>query len=80
MSARGSCYDNACVESYFHSLKVECIHGECFTSRETIQEMVFAHIKGVVTVPVAVLARNSLKISSQLRTVSTLRGLNQSST
>ena len=26
MSAKGCCYDNACVESFFHSLKVECIH------------------------------------------------------
>ncbi|HGA8632319.1 TPA: IS3 family transposase, partial [Salmonella enterica subsp. enterica serovar Mississippi] len=23
--------DNACVESFFHSLKVECIHGEHFS-------------------------------------------------
>lgn len=28
MSARGNCYDNACAESFFHSLKVEAIHGE----------------------------------------------------
>ncbi|EFN3868969.1 TPA: IS3-like element IS3 family transposase, partial [Escherichia coli] len=33
MSAKGCCYDNACVESFFHSLKVECIHGEHFISR-----------------------------------------------
>ena len=26
MSAKGCCYDNACVESFFHSLEVECIH------------------------------------------------------
>ncbi|EHI3950925.1 TPA: IS3 family transposase [Salmonella enterica subsp. enterica serovar Birkenhead] len=31
MSAKGCCYDNACVESFFHSLKVECIHGEHFS-------------------------------------------------
>lgn len=33
MSARGCCYDNACAESVFHTLKVECIHGEDFASR-----------------------------------------------
>ena len=33
MSAKGNCYDNACAESFFHSLKVECIHGERFMSR-----------------------------------------------
>jgi len=30
MSAKGCCYDNACAESFFHSLKVELIHGERF--------------------------------------------------
>lgn len=28
MSARGCCYNNACAESFFHTLKVECIYGE----------------------------------------------------
>ncbi|BDN39288.1 hypothetical protein CEC96047_18670 [Escherichia coli] len=26
-SAKGRCYDNARAESFFHSLKVECIYG-----------------------------------------------------
>ena len=26
MSGRGNCYDNAVVESFFHSLKVESVH------------------------------------------------------
>lgn len=30
MSAKGNCYDNACAESFFHSLKVKCIHGDAF--------------------------------------------------
>lgn len=30
MSAKGICYDNACAESFFHSLKVEAIDGEQF--------------------------------------------------
>jgi len=33
MSAKGNCYDNACVESFFHSMKVEAIHGERFPTR-----------------------------------------------
>jgi len=45
MSAKGCCYDNACVESFFHSLKVECIHGERFISREIVQRTVFNYIE-----------------------------------
>lgn len=45
MSAKGSCYDNACAESFFHSLKVECIHGERFLSRELMRTAVFNYIE-----------------------------------
>lgn len=45
MSARGNCYDNACAESFFHSLKVECIHGERFTRREIMRATVFNYIE-----------------------------------
>ncbi|MBB7656664.1 IS3 family transposase [Escherichia coli] len=45
MSAKGYCYDNACVESFFHSLKVECIHGERFSSREIMWATVFNYIE-----------------------------------
>ena len=34
MSAKGNCYDNAAMESWNHSLKVEVIHGERFATRE----------------------------------------------
>ena len=27
MSGKGNCYDNACAESFFHTLKVEMVHG-----------------------------------------------------
>jgi putative transposase len=45
ISAKDCCYDNACVESFFHSLKVECIHGESFASREIMQTTVFNYIE-----------------------------------
>jgi len=45
MSAKGNCYDNACAESFFHSLKVEAIHGERFTTREAMRRQVFEYIE-----------------------------------
>lgn len=45
MGAKGCCYDNACAESFFHSLKVECVHGERFIRREIMRTMVFNYIK-----------------------------------
>lgn len=45
MSAKGNCYDNACVESFFHSLKVEAIHGERFTNREAVKRVVYEYIE-----------------------------------
>lgn len=45
MSAKGNCYDNACAESFFHSLKVELIHGERFRTRQAMREAVFEYIE-----------------------------------
>ncbi len=45
MSAKGCCYDNACAENFFRSLKVEGIHGERFISREIIRTTVFNYIE-----------------------------------
>lgn len=45
MSAKGNCYDNACAESFFHSLKVESIHGERFATRQAMKEAVFEYIE-----------------------------------
>lgn len=44
MSAKGNCYDNACAESFFHSLKVEAIHGEPLLNREQTKSRVFEYI------------------------------------
>jgi transposase InsO family protein len=45
MSKRGDCYDNACAESFFHSLKVEPTHGERYPSREQARQAVFEYIE-----------------------------------
>lgn len=45
MSAKGNGYDNACAESFFHSLKVEAIHGERFATREVMRQTVFEYIE-----------------------------------
>jgi putative transposase len=43
MSAKGNCYDNAYAESFFHSLKVEAIHGKRFETREAMRQMMGLH-------------------------------------
>ena len=45
MSAKGNCYDDACAESFFHSLKVEVIHGQRFPTREIMRQTVFEYIE-----------------------------------
>ncbi len=32
MSGKGNCYDNTVAKSFFHTLKVELIHGESFVT------------------------------------------------
>lgn len=44
MSKRGDCYDNAAMESWNHSLKVEAIHGEEFATRREAKNHVFEYI------------------------------------
>ena len=45
MSRRGDCYDNAAMESWNHSLKVEAIQGGRFTTREMAKAQVFEYIE-----------------------------------
>jgi transposase InsO family protein len=44
MSKRGDCYDNASMESWNHSFKVEAIHGEKFLTRAEAKNHVFGYI------------------------------------
>jgi len=45
MSRKGNCYDNACVESFFGSLKNEYVAFERFRSRDEAQLKIFAWIE-----------------------------------
>jgi len=45
MSKKGDCYDNAAMESWNHSLKVEAIHGERFVTRQIARNQVFDYIE-----------------------------------
>lgn len=45
MSAKGNCYDNAIAESFFHTLKVEVVHGERFPTRALMRQTVFEYIE-----------------------------------
>ena len=45
MSKKGDCYDNACAETFFHSLKVELIHGERYNTREDAKSAIFEYIE-----------------------------------
>lgn len=44
MSKKGDCYDNAAMESWNHSFKVEAIHGERFITRAEAKAQVFDYI------------------------------------
>jgi transposase InsO family protein len=46
MSGTGNCYDNAPMESFWHSLKVEETHGQDFATRAEATHCVFAYIEG----------------------------------
>lgn len=44
MSKKGDCYDNAAMESWNHSFKVEAIHGERFATRTEARAHTFEYI------------------------------------
>lgn len=45
MSKKGDCYDNAAMESFFHTLKVEQVHGVRYQTREEARADVFEYIE-----------------------------------
>ena len=45
MSRRGDCYDNAVVESFFKTLKVELVYRERYETREQARRSVFEYVE-----------------------------------
>lgn len=46
MSRTGCCYDNAPMESFFHTLKVELVHQRQWPTRDEARRDLFAYIEG----------------------------------
>ena len=45
MSRKGNCWDNAVAESFFHTLKTECVYLETLDTREQAQDVIFDYIE-----------------------------------
>lgn len=45
MSKKGDCFDNAAMESFFHSLKVEEIHDQRYATRDQAKQSIFEYIE-----------------------------------
>jgi putative transposase len=45
MGRKATCYDNAAMESFFHTLKVELVHRERYTTRRTAKSKIFEYIE-----------------------------------
>jgi transposase InsO family protein len=45
MGRKATCYDNAAMESFFHSLKVELVYRELYASRQQARHSIFEYIE-----------------------------------
>jgi transposase InsO family protein len=45
MGAKGSCYDNAVTESFFHTLKTEHTYFQRYDTREEARQSIFHYIE-----------------------------------
>ena len=48
MSRTGNCYDNAPMESFFHTLKVELVHQRRWATRDEARRDLFALHRGLL--------------------------------
>jgi len=45
MSRRGNCYDNAVIESWHRSLKIECVYRQRYRTQQEARQSIFAYIE-----------------------------------
>jgi len=45
MSGTGNCFDNAVAESFFHTLKTECIYSHSYITRNQAKQSIFEYIE-----------------------------------
>lgn len=45
MSRKGNCWDNAAMESFFGSLKEECVGNQVYTSQEQAKQALFEYLE-----------------------------------
>lgn len=45
MSRKGNCYDNACAETFFSTIKCELIYQRCYKAREQARQDIFWYIE-----------------------------------
>ncbi|NPV54623.1 MAG: IS3 family transposase [Firmicutes bacterium] len=45
MSRKGNCYDNACMESFFHTLKVELVYLTRYRTRAEARQSIYEYIE-----------------------------------
>lgn len=45
MSRKGNCWDNACVESFFGTLKKELVHDRRYLTRAEAKQEIFEYIE-----------------------------------
>jgi len=86
MGRKGCCYDNAAMESFFHSLKVELIHQESYTTRDAARQSIFEYIEvyynrqrrhSTIGYHIPMLYDNEYKIINVLNWLSTFVGEDQ---
>ena len=45
MSRKGNCWDNAVAESFFHSLKTECVYRHTLKTKAMARQVIFDYIE-----------------------------------